>query len=331
MENIIKAVKDNYGLEVFHGERIKNVYKLYCKEGCYSIKFIKYNLKHFNFILSAMCHLMKMGFSNIPIIIPNLKGENYTIINNHFAYINPWINARESNYDNPYDLYLASTTLGKLHKHSEGFNVNRNMKPRVGWFRWIDNFSVRSIEILDFKKRISQKAKKTEFDEMYLKLMDKELITAEHSIKSLKEADYFNIVNKDFYKRGFCHHDYAHHNVLIGSSSQVTIIDFDYCILDSYLHDVSSLMLRTMKNGKWDMEKAEFILRCYSKVNEIKSYQVPVIATFMEFPQDYWQLGIQYYWEQQQWGEEFFINKLRKIKEDIEDKAEFIKELKSYK
>ena len=55
------------------------------------------------------------------------------------------------------------------------------------------------------------------------------------------------------------------------------------------------------------------------------------MASFMEFPQDYWQLGIQYYWEQQSYGEDFFISRLRKVKEDIEDKQEFIEAFMVYK
>jgi hypothetical protein len=50
----------------------------------------------------------------------------------------------------------------------------------------------------------------------------------------------------------------------------------------------------------------------------------------MEFPQDFWQIGIQYYWENQPWGEEFFIKKLEKILEDREDKQNFIDEFRFF-
>ena len=50
------------------------------------------------------------------------------------------------------------------------------------------------------------------------------------------------------------------------------------------------------------------------------------MAAFMEFPQEYWQLGIQYYWEKKQWDEEVFINKLNKIYEDRDEKYEFIQD-----
>lgn len=331
MESIDKYVQDNYGIKVTQGEKIKNVYKISSDNRFYCLKIIKYEFQHFNFIVSAIEYLMNKGFNRIPSIITTLKGEKYIPINKHYAYLTPWVNSRESNYDNPYDLYLAIMTLAELHKCSEGFTLNKNMKPRVGWFRWISNFETRTNEILDFKNRISQKAKKSEFDVIYLSLMDKELKIAESSINNLKNSNYLSVMNKEFYRRGFCHHDYAHHNVLIDNHSKVNIIDFDYCILDSYLHDLSSLMLRSMKNGKWELEKAKFILNNYSNIKSIEDEHIPLMAAFMEFPQDYWQVGLQYYWEQQNWEEKIFINKLKKIKEDLEDKEDFINEFKLYK
>lgn len=331
MESIDKYIGENYGILVTHKEKIKNVYKISSFNKTYCLKIVKYNFQHFYFILSAIEYLMNRGFNKIPPIISTLKGEKYIAINKNYAYLTPWLDSRESNYDNPYDLYLTCITLAELHNCSQGFTLDKGMKPRIGWYRWIKNFEIRSNEILDFKHRISQKAKKSEFDLLYLSLMERELNIAESSINNLKKSNYINLMNKDFYKRGFCHHDFAHHNVLIDKNSKVNIIDFDYCILDSYLHDLSSLMLRTMKNGKWELEKAKFILKTYSSIKNIQEEHIPLMAAFMEFPQDYWQVGIQYYWEQQNWEEKVFINKLKKIKEDLEDKEEFINEFKAYK
>ena len=51
----------------------------------------------------------------------------------------------------------------------------------------------------------------------------------------------------------------------------------------------------------------------------------------LEFPQDYWQVGIQYYWEGPLKSEDFFIKKLNKINEDNEEKQEFIQEFRDFK
>lgn len=54
-------------------------------------------------------------------------------------------------------------------------------------------------------------------------------------------------MDKEVMKMGFCHHDYAHHNILVDDKNELNIIDFDYCILDSHLHDLASLLIRAMK------------------------------------------------------------------------------------
>ena len=47
---------------------------------------------------------------------------------------------------------------------------------------------------------------------------------------------------------------------------------------------------------------------------------------FIRFPQVFWQVGIQYYWEQQPWGEDFFIEKINRYLEDIDYREEFLEE-----
>lgn len=128
---------------------------------------------------------------------------------------------------------------------------------------------------------------------------------------------------------GFCHHDYANHNVLIDDKGEVNIIDFDYCMMDTYLHDLSSLIIRVLKNGKWKLDSANFIINVYSSINNVKEEDIPIMAGFMEFPQNYWQIGIQYYWEKQPWGEDFFIKKLCRMLKDGQGRLEFIREFRN--
>ena len=81
-----------------------------------------------------------------------------------------------------------------------------------------------------------------------------------------------------------------------------------------------------MKDGKWSKEKANLILNNYCKSNSIYDEELKLIRDFIRFPQVFWQVGIQYYWEQQPWGEEFFIEKINKYLEDIDYREEFLEE-----
>jgi len=322
-EQIRKTIEKNYNIKVKAAEKIKNVYKINTAHGDYCLKVIKYNIEHFLFILGAIKHLQNNGFNSTPIIIRNLEGMEYIKLENSNGFLTPWMTARQCDYDN---VTLATSKLAELHIKSQGFVLTENMQPRIGWYKWIDNFITKNDDILDFKRRIYLKNKKSEFDLLYLKNMENVLERADRAILNLTLSSYLEKMQSEIEKHGFCHHDYAHHNVLIGENDNVNIIDFDFCILDSHLHDLSSLIIRVMKNGKWDIRNALHILNVYNLTNNVSKLDIPIMAAFMEYPQEYWQIGIQYYLENQPWNEEFFLKRLEKIYEDEYDRQDFLEE-----
>lgn len=317
-------IERDYDLTVDRIDKVKNSYKVITSQGAYSLKTIKYEFSHFYFILSAIKHLQKNGFTDIPKFILNNRKKEFGVIDKKYVYLTEWIPSRLSNFDNPIELSLVSTELAKFHKLSSGFNITENMKPRIGWFSWEKVFETRKNEILDFRNRIYQKAYKSDFDLLYLDNINLEIKRAEKSIEGLKKNNYIKVMEKEVFRRGFCHHDYANHNILVDNNGGLKIIDFDYCILDSHLHDFSSLLIRSMKNGKWSDRKADVILYSYEKIFEIEKSELPIVREFMRFPQEFWQIGLQVYWEQQSWGEEFFLNKLERYLEDSDEKDKFI-------
>jgi CotS family spore coat protein len=317
-------VESNYSLKVDSIEKVKNSYKITTKDEGYCLKVIKYEFTHFNFILSAMKHLQKKGFPNIPEFIVNKYNKEYGNMEGRYVYLTKWIPSRVSNYDNPLELAMVSNKLGQLHQCSKGFNLEKGMKPRIGWFSWVNVFETRKKELLDFRNRINQKAHKSEFDLLYLENIEDEVRRAEKSIVGLQKNNYVNIMEREVFKSGFCHHDYAYHNILIDNNKNINIIDFDYCILDSHLHDLCSLLIRNMKDGKWEKKKSDLILDSYKEGFDIKQYEIPLMKEFIRFPQAFWQIGIQVYWEQQPWGEDFFINKLEKYLDDRDVREAFI-------
>ncbi|WP_354087049.1 CotS family spore coat protein [Clostridium algidicarnis] len=329
-EYIKLKIKEEYGINVVYIKKIKNVYKLKDERGMfYALKIIKYEFPHFLFIMSAINHLYKNGFLSVVPFINTKEGSKYISLKDNYAYLNPWIIGRESNYDNPIELSLVTKKLAQLHEKSQGFTVDNKMKPRIYWFKWFEIFESRINEILGFKKIIEGKENQSYFDSKYLSILQEEVEIAKQSIYYLGKSNYVEKMTKEIDKHGFCHHDIANHNIIINSKDELSIIDFDYCILDTHLHDLSSILIRTMKNGRWDLSKALFILDKYNEVYTLEQTDLPIMAAFIEFPQDYWQLGIQYYLEKQPWKEEIFLRKLNKIVEDRELKEDFIKEFRT--
>lgn len=324
IEKISYIVKSNYNIDISSIEKIKNIYKITSGKETYCIKVIKYELPHFKFILSSILHVQERGFLSTPKIIKTNTGLNYIEFFDKHAYLTEWIIGRESNYDNPVELGEVACKLGEFHRCSDGFVLQKDVKPRIGWFMWMKVFNTRKNEILDFKKRIIEKKEKTEFDKIYLECINDEIIRAKQSINEIRKSKYLECMEKSVLKRGFCHHDFANHNVLRDTHGGLNVIDFDYCILDTNIHDLSSLMIRGMKNGKWSIERAQNIITNYNINNKISAQEFKIMKGFIRFPQEFWQLGIQRYWEKQPWSDEIFLKRLQRYVEDREMRGEFL-------
>jgi CotS family spore coat protein len=331
INQIKERVQKAYGVEVQGIEKIKNVYKLQAEDKNYCLKVVKYEFSHFWFIVSVILHLQNKGFEKIPAIILTKEGSYYISLDSSYAFLTDWVEGRECNYDNPIDIKLAALKLADFHKKSSGFQVTLDMRPRVAWFKWVKNFRTRKNEILDFKRRIMEKDIRMEFDNIYLQAIEQELISCESSIKNLIRSNYISKMNSHKRKRELCHHDFAHHNILIDKDNSINFIDFDYAILDTHLHDLSSFLIRRMKDGKWGIKNALGIIEPYNSIYEVDKNDLPIMAAFIEFPQAFWQLGIQYYWEAQPWEEEFFIKRLNKIILDKEEREDFVSEFRGFK
>lgn len=327
-QEVLELVWNNYKISPIKIEKIKNIYKISDNERTYALKIIPYSKERLNFILGGYNHLINNGFECILPIIKTKNGEDYIAFDKGFAYLNEFIDYNIASYDNPIELSIAAITLGKLHKFSNGFKIENNMDVRALWGMWPLFFKDKERDILGFKKEIEGKKNKTDFDLCYLSLIKEEVYNIERSLETIIRSQYENLMKEEVLKEGFCHHDYAHHNILLNKEGNVKIIDFDYLILDSHLHDLASLITRKMRYNLWSIEDALFILDNYNEEYKIKKEEILVMAGFMEFPQEFWQVGIQYYIEKQPWGEEFFNKKIEKIYQDIEGKYYFLNKFK---
>ena len=310
-KSIVEVLNRSYNIKFTKVEKIKNVYKAYSTCGInYCLKVSGTNIKKLNFIIGAISHIQNRNHDIIPEIIKTKDENKYIKLNELYAYLSLWIDSRHSNFEDREELSRVSKKIAQLHNLSNGFKVSEDMEIRIGWFSWPSVFDTRKHEILDFQNRITQKACLDNFDKLYLDNVRTEIKTAQKSIEGLEKSQYQKIMRKEIMKMGFCHHDLANHNVLIDRKNNINIIDFDYCILDSHLHDLGSLLIRAMRNGKWNYEISQNIINSYCNEIPINREELEIIREFIRFPQEFWQIGLQKYWEQRNWSEKKYYNRL---------------------
>lgn len=305
-----EIVEREYGIDVKSLEKIKNTYKINGSEG-YCLKVVNYNYPHFSFILGCIRHLQMNNLDSILDIILNKNNKEYIKIGDKYGYLTRWIRAKESNFDDLVLVEKIGEEVSKMHIKSRGYVIPSRSNPRIYWGSWIRVFETRISEIYDFQNRINQKAFKNSFDKLFLENLKEQIKKGNEAIKGLKDSDYFKITNEQIMKMGFCHHDLENHNILIDKNNDIKFIDFDYCILDSNLHDLASLIWRVNRYSDLNIEeKIKALLKGYERHIEVKENEKEIMRAFLSFPNDFWQRGLQVYWEQQPWGENFMIEKL---------------------
>ena len=326
MKELDQIINSNYPVEVIKLEKIKNAYKVTTTEGLKCFKASKYDTGQYKFIIQVLTHLIANNYENIPEIYKTIHGESFIGYEDRYGFLCDWIDSREADFENPIDLKLCIDTLGKLHLASRGFQYNEVSNIRYLFGKWIQRFKKRCDELLYFKAFIVNKEKNlvTEFDRMYLKAFEKHYKQGIKAIKDLENSSYYSVMEKHKHSSCFCHHDTANHNFLITSELEVFLIDFDYCIYDTFLHDLGSIIIRNLKYGNWSFSKMEYILNIYCKSIPISKEEIHIMFCFMEFPQDFWQIGLQYYIENKIWSEEVFLKKLKHVLVDAPERNEFL-------
>ena len=326
IDNLKNLIEKNYDITVLSMFKLKNVYKIIGVEGVFCLKQFKYDFCRLEHIFEIFDYLKKNDFDNILDIILTYDGEKYFEFNNVYFYMTVWIESRELNYSNFQDLIRGAQHIAKFHNYGRGFKVLKDKGADIRLMKWIEIFEKKAEDILTFKEIIKNKLELSNFDKIYLKNIDKNISIADESIENLKKFGYEEMMknSKSIY---ICHHDLANHNILLDSIGKIYFIDFDYVILDSYLHDLGSFINRCLKFGKWNNDKFKIIMNAYKDVKHVSKQELSLAMSFILFPNDFWQIGFQYYVEKINWNNEKFLKRLNRFENDKDDKREFIKGL----
>ena len=294
MKSLITGVQNAYLIKVDDCAPYRNVWQLKTSEGTKCLKKVRYSREDAFFIFLATENLLTNGFKRFNRFVLAKTGEPYMYLEDELYVLSDWISGRQSDYTDPQALQITIKTLMDMQRASLGFQPPSLSKQRIKWGYWIDNFSERYQELKKFKKLAS--CLETFFDELFYIHAEKHIEEAEEAIALLEKSAYYRLVEEEEGLNGFCHHDFAYHNVLI-NNGEGYLIDFDYLICDLRCHDTASFMMRAIKDNSWQTKYAKTILEEYDRHAGLRKGEAELIAAFLKFPQDFWQAGYTYYVE----------------------------------
>ena len=306
----------------------KGIYHLKTNKGDRCLKRINYGPQKLLFVYGAKEHLIKNGFNTIDRYFLNIDGEPYALVNEDLYTLSEWLEGRECDFHNIEEVKIASKALAKLHEASKGYDPPENSKLKSDLGRWPALMEKRIRSLDKMRDMVRKKNNKSSFDLLYIKSMEfyKEMGT--RALNTLNESQYLKYCDIAEEEKGFCHHDYTYHNIILGEDGSVSVIDFDYCKREVRSYDIANFMIKVLKRCNWNLEFAKAIIEAYDSENKIDEDEYRIIYSFLQFPQRFWRLANRYYYNEVNWGQNTFANKLESI---IKEQDEYIKFLDGFK
>lgn len=309
----------NYNFKIKDIIPLRNVFLLKTDKGDKILKKIDYSAEELSFLHDALKYIGQ-NFTRIMSYEKAKSGDIYVTWHGGIYCVMDHIDGRECEFTNPVDVCISAKSLGELHKASEGFRYKIESRYLCG--KLIDNFKRRLEEINFFKCIVNMYENRNEFDEIFLKNVDYYIGRITESIKRAEESQYYKLCSEED-KIVVCHHDLAHHNIII-KDQEAYFIDFDYAVLDLKIHDLCNLINKSIKNFAFDSDRAESIINSYCINNTLTKRELMVLHSMLIFPEDFYNISKDYYTRRKKWDYEVFLYRLKRKADYKEDAEEFL-------
>jgi CotS family spore coat protein len=324
-----------FDLLVFDVIPVRKVFILNTDKGDKVLKKVNYSTSRLEFINYGIEYIKNNNFKRIiefektknKLIYVPWKDDIYCIMN--------LIEGRECEYSNPVDVMLTSRALAELHRASKGIIYEEGFErllekngQRYLCGKVIENLNKKLTELIFFKSIATLYENKNEFDYIFLEHVQHYEENIIQSIKILQSSEYYNLCTEKE-KVVFCHHDLAHHNILI-NVQQVYFLDFDYAVVDLRVHDICNFINKAIKDFAYNIERCHSILNEYTGVNPLDPRELKVLYGLLSFPEDFYGVSRDYYTRKKQWSEEVFLNRLKRKVEYREDREKFLENFKNH-
>lgn len=308
----LEKILVHFGLKLLEVRTCRKIWMLNTSDGYKYLKRSRLTAEDLRFIDQALEYLHSRAFTAAPRFIHSLRGEPFAETDGSLYILTDWIFSEEMNFRSPDDLREAAGFLARFHYYSRGF-IPKQANYRTCWLAWPDKLATRIEQLLEFQRMALAEKEKSPFSRLFLQHFAAFFRPAIQSYQNLMASPYREVASVAARSKSFCHHDYSDRNLLKTPRQGIFLVDFDYCCRDLRIHDLINFMTRLLKHRSWDIEYCTLILKEYSRIIPLAPEEIAVMLPLLQWPQDFWQVGLQYYCEKLAWPPERFWGKLENI------------------
>lgn len=310
----LQKIVNDFGFELIAAKNHRKIWQIETVSGYKYLKKSRLNQSDLFFIFEALEYLHRRLFTQAPRLLLSKQQEPFVAVETDLYIMTEWYWGHELDFEILMDLKQAARFLAEFHLKSQGFIPNAPQY-RACWFDWPQKLAGRLEQLQDFRRIALTEKETSAFSRLFLRYFEPFYRQAISSYEALLQSPYLEVAQAESGKQTLCHHDYSGRNLLRTYGNDLLLVDFDYCLRDLRIHDLLNLLSRNLKHSAWNPEVSRFILHHYHQVSPLTPSEIIVMQILLSWPQDFWQLGLQYYYEKLPWPKERFLTKMEhKIK-----------------
>lgn len=317
-------IQRNYGVRVIEVRPFRRVFRVETNLGTHFFKPFHGSEARLQLIVQAKEHLLEQGFDRFASFVPTLDGKPYLKQGRQLYYLTAWIEGHPANYDSPFDLKRCAQLFAGFHRAARGFDPPAEMLSYLG--RWPEIFKERVRDLQECRARAEGCRQKTLTDHLFLQEANFYIEEGERAIDQLRVSPYAYLCRVGARQLPFCHHDPAHHNILMAAGKDPVLIDFDYLIQDLHIHDLGSLLLRNGKASRWNIKRIDYLLQAYREIKPLSPEEMFVLRAFLTFPNDIWFWARSRYIEERDWPASYYQKEWERKSRDEKEHQRFLQE-----
>lgn len=328
MKGLNPEIVKGFGYRLKTYTPFRNSFICETNQGVKVIKAIDGDIPQLLFQHSAKEHLYEKGFKCIDRFNISDKNTPYYIHEGIVYSMTEWVEGRECDFDNIYDIIKAISTLADMHKVSKGLIPVEGSQIKFDERDFFLIINKRIKELYTVKKRITKQSNMRDFDLLFLKHYKYYEGLCIRSLEWLNKTNFIEIKIKAEREKYFYHNDYTYHNLLMVPNGSLYVTRFEKCRYGLPIYDLVSVLKRIMKKQEWDIKLAYKILSLYSEKVNI-SEEKNLLISLLIFPNDFLKVCNRYYNTRRTRVSQNLLKKLILIIEQKQNVAKFIEYIES--
>jgi len=312
-----------YPYHVTRMSRVRGGLWCRCEEGDFFLKEYAGGKTRLAFLRRVLEELEKQEM-RVDTLVRTIEGEEYSQDTYGKNYtLRKWFLDPECDPKNPGQVMAGAEALGRLTKALLGLSETMEIGDKQP-SDFLFQVQRKNREMKSISNLIAKKRQKNEFDMEFSRLF---LTYYEQGQKVQALEEEWN--TSDGVRRGLCHRDFTHHNVLVGENG-VSLIRFDNLGWDSILSDVALYIRKIMEKNSYSQVLCRELLGMLQEVLPLNDAEKKQLYLRLAFPSRFLKVANHYAATRKNHITLRDLEKLKSLKKQEEERLSFLAFLEGF-